>query len=131
MKVLLINPPSENTLTTEVPSFVGEERGYNPPLGIMYLAAYAEKNTEHKIEILDSQVEEIDYLGFAKEINKRKPDVVGISAMTFTLIDALKTAEIVKELDKGIKVIFGGPHTNIYPEETINLTGVDFVIRGE
>lgn len=131
MKVLLINPPSENTLTTEVPSFVGEERGYNPPLGIMYLAAYAEKNTEHKIEILDSQVEEIDYLGFAKEINKRKPDVVGISAMTFTLIDALKTAEIVKELDKGIKVIFGGPHPNIYPEETINLPGVDFVIRGE
>jgi len=131
MKILLVNPPTENMLTTEVPTIVEEERGYNPPLGLMYIAAYIEKNTEHIVDILDTEVDEIGYDRLEHEIKKRRPDVVGITTMTFTLIDAILTAKIVKGIDGDIKVIFGGPHVNIYPRETIGIPEIDFLVMGE
>ena len=51
--------------------------------------------------------------------------------MTFTLIDVIKTAKIVKEINPNIKIILGGPHVIIYPTETIGIKEVDFVILGE
>lgn len=131
MKILLINPPSFNTIKSCLPKVIDEGRGFTPPLGLMYIAAYLEKYTNHQIEILDSQVEQMDYSELEEEIKKRNPDVVGITAMTFTIIDVIKTAEIVKKANSNIKVILGGPHATIYPEETARLKEVDFCIIGE
>lgn len=131
MKVLLIHPPDENMVTTNVPSVVDEETGLYPPLGLMYVAAYAEKNTDHKIEILDAQAEEVGYDEIEREIEKKKPDIVGIQSMTFTHIDTILTAKIVKSVDRDIKIVLGGPHVNIYPNETINIPEVDYLVLGE
>ena len=131
MNVLLINPPIKNMIATNIPAFVDTERGYNPPLGILYVAAYAERYTDHKIEILDMVVEEMSYNTLENEIKKRKPDVVGVTTTTFTLVDSIITAKIVKKVDNDIIVVFGGPHAYIYPEETINIPGVDFLVLGE
>jgi anaerobic magnesium-protoporphyrin IX monomethyl ester cyclase len=131
MKVLLINPPMENMIMSDSPMFLDEERGYNPPLGLLYLAAYILKNGNHKIRILDTQVEELDYKKIKQKIEQLKPDLVGIQAMTFTLIDVIKTAKIVKEIDPNIKVVLGGPHVNIFPDETIKMPCVDYLIMGE
>jgi len=131
MKVLLIYPPSENMITADVPEFVEEEKGFYPPLGLMYVAAYAERNTEHKIEILDTQVERMDYAGIEREIERKKPDIVGIQAMTFTLIDVILTTKIIKRVDKEIKTVLGGPHVNIYPDETISIPEIDYIVLGE
>ena len=38
MRILLINPPRENELLGNNPAIIDEERGYNPPLGLLYLA---------------------------------------------------------------------------------------------
>lgn len=131
MRVLLINPPIRNMLTTEVPEIVTGERGFNPPLGIMYIAACLERDTDCKVEILDAEAEELDYGEIRKEVIKRKPDIVGLSAMTFTLVDCLIIAKIVKDTDKTIEVILGGIHAYIYPHETINLPCIDYLIVGE
>ena len=131
MKVLLIYPPAENIITSTYPSFVDEEAGFYPPLGLMYVAAYAERNTEHKIEILDTQVEKMDYPTIEREIERRKPDIVGIQAMTFMLIDVIITAKIIKRVNKEIKIVLGGPHVNIYPDETISIPEVDYIVLGE
>ncbi|MCK6462333.1 MAG: B12-binding domain-containing radical SAM protein [Candidatus Pacebacteria bacterium] len=131
MKIVLINPPSFNTITSCLPKTLDEGRGFTPPLGIMYIAAQIEKETNHQVEILDAQVDELTYEQLKTEIQKRKPDAVGITAMTFTLIDVIKTAKIVKEIDSSIKIIIGGPHVIIYPEETAGIKEVDFVIIGE
>ena len=61
MKVLLINPPDQNTIVADNPPFIDEERGYNPPLGLLYLAAYLRKHTPHEVEVLDAVVEQIGY----------------------------------------------------------------------
>lgn len=131
MKILLINPPSENELIGNNPSIIEEERGYNPPLGILYIAGYLEKYTSFNVDVLDTQAEEIGYDRLKDIICAKLPDVVGITAMTFTLIDVIKVVNIVKSIRSNIKVVLGGPHVHIYPEETINLPGVDFLVLGE
>ena len=136
MKVLLINPPRHNEILADNPAFIDEERGFNPPLGLLYLAGYLKENSDYSVCGLDSQVEELNYDdNFKNKIIESNPDVVGITAMTFTLIDVLKTIDLVKEvekkLNKRIIIVLGGPHVHLYPEETINLKGVDYLIKGE
>lgn len=131
MKILLINPPAENTLVGNNPSIIDEQRGFNPPLGLLYIATYLENYTSHQVEILDVQVEKVGYENLKRIIKAKNPDLIGITAMTFTLIDVIKTAKIIKEVSQDIKVILGGPHIHLFPEETINLPEVDFLVLGE
>lgn len=131
MKILLINPPFTYTISSCQPKILEEGIEYLPPLGLMYIGGYLREKTGHNIEILDCQVENIDYDNLEKEIKKRSPDIVGITVMTFTLIDAIKTAGIAKKINSKIKTILGGPHVNIYPEETMRIKEIDFLVFGE
>jgi len=131
MKVLLINPPTFNMLPTMLPESVDKIRGYNPPLGLLYLAAYLQKHSEHQVEILDCQVEELDYKEIENKIKEKNPNAIGLTTMTFTLIDVLNIAKIVKKINPDIKIILGGPHVDIYPEETINQSHIDYLVLGE
>jgi len=131
MKVLFINPPSQNEIISCNPEIIKKERGYDSPLGILYLAGYLEKNSNHQISIIDAQVEKLDYSQLAGRIKRTSPDLVGITAMTFTLIDVIQVIETVKKIDSQIKIVLGGPHAHIYPKETLDIPGVDFVVLGE
>ena len=136
MKVLLINPPRFNEIVANNPAFIDEERGFNPPLGLLYLASYLKKNSNHEVLVLDAQVDNLNYgSDFLSYIETICPDVIGITVMTFTLIDVLKTLQLIKvaseKIGKKIIVVLGGPHAHIFPEETLSLDNVDFVIKGE
>jgi radical SAM superfamily enzyme YgiQ (UPF0313 family) len=113
------------------PEIIEEERGHNPPLGLLYLAGYLEKHSHHEISVLDAQAEELTYEQLEQVIIQKNADVVGIEAMTFTLIDVINTVQLVKKANPETKVVLGGPHVHIYPEETISLPGVDFLVQGE
>ena len=92
-------------ITTNVPDFVDEGTGVYPPLGIMYVASYANSHTKWDIEIIDCVVEKMDCAGLEKIIERKKPDVVGIEALSFTLIDAIMVSKTVKKVDPHIKII--------------------------
>jgi radical SAM superfamily enzyme YgiQ (UPF0313 family) len=131
MKILLINPPFEYTLQSCQPKILEEGLDFLPPLGIMYIAAYLENETNHEVQILDTQVEKLNYTEIENKIREKNPDVIGITAMTFTLIDVIKTAQIAKGINPKIKIILGGPHVIIYPDETISIPEIDFLVLGE
>jgi anaerobic magnesium-protoporphyrin IX monomethyl ester cyclase len=131
MKIVLINPPLKNLLMGETPKFVTEDRGYNPPMGLIWIATCINQNPRHTAKVLDSQVEELDYDQIKEYIKKEQPDVVGIAAITFTLLDSLFCAKMVKEADPNIKIVFGGPHATLFPNETIEQEIVDYVLAGE
>jgi len=131
MRVLLINPPSESEIIGNNPPIIEEERGYNPPLGLLYLAGYLEKFTDYSVEVLDTQVEELSYPEIENIVREKQPEVVGVIAMTFTLVDVVKTVKLIKSVNKNIRVVLGGPHVYIFPNETINLEGVDYLVLGE
>lgn len=131
MRILLINPPRENELLGNNPAIIDEERGYNPPLGLLYLAGYLEQFTDNRVEVLDAQAQELSYDALRGEITRRRPDVVGLTAMTFTLIDVIKTARLVKAIDSATPVVLGGPHVHLYPKETLDIPEVDYLVLGE
>ncbi|HUT35851.1 MAG TPA: radical SAM protein [Planctomycetota bacterium] len=130
-KVLLINPPAEQTLVGNNPKFLDEARGYNPPLGLLYLAAMLDERSEHAVCVIDAQAEELSYERLAEHVAGEAPDLVGITAMTFTLLDVVRTVAVVRQAAPEAKVVLGGPHVHLYPRECVALPGVDFAITGE
>lgn len=131
MKVLLLNPPSENEIVGNNPVIIEESRGFNPPLGILYLAACLERQGRHSVAVIDCQVEELGYPALVQRIGAEAPDVVGITAMTLTLLDVMETVRAAKKAAPGAKVVLGGPHVHLYAEESIALDGVDYLVLGE
>jgi radical SAM superfamily enzyme YgiQ (UPF0313 family) len=131
MKILLINPPVFNILDPSLPQILHEEEDPMPPLGLMYLAAYLKKNTNHQVGILDCHVEKLDYAQIKEKIKQENPDVVGITTMTFTLLDVIETIKVIKQVSPAVKIVLGGPHPTIYPKETAKIKEVDFCIMGE
>ncbi len=130
-KVLLINPPAEQTLVGNNPKFLDEARGHNPPLGLLYLAAMLEERSDHAVCVIDAQAEELSYDKLAEHVAGEAPDLVGITAMTFTLLDVVRTVGVVRQAAPEARVVLGGPHVHLYPRESAALPGVDFAITGE
>lgn len=122
MKLLLINPPQKHTIEGNLPKYADESRGHIPPLGLLYTAAAVQENTTWQVQVVDMSVGDT-LLG-------SKPDLVGITATTFTLIDVLDVAKQVKAI-WDVPVVLGGIHPTIYPEETLGLPNIDHVFTGE
>lgn len=131
MKVLLINPPNENEVTGYLPSFITTQRGANPPLGLLYLAGYLQEFSKHDVKIIDCQAEQIGFERLEVRVAECMPDIVGITTLTMALIDVQKTIAAIKKTSDKITVVLGGPHVHLYPEETIEFDGVDYVVQGE
>lgn len=135
MKILLINPPDRHIVTTTQARYVVRERGLVPPLGLLYLATMIKQRAEHDVKLFDCQVHKHSEEAIRQEVLAYGPDIVGITFITFMLIDALAVARVVKDceasLGRRICVVAGGPHVTIYPEETARFDTVDFAIGGE
>ncbi|MFH1150669.1 MAG: radical SAM protein [Actinomycetota bacterium] len=80
----------------------------------------------HEVRILDTQVEELD------SVDPRGFDVVGISTYSGSQIQgALKAAARVRSLAPGVRIVWGGVHPTMTPEQTARHPLVDVVVRGE
>lgn len=69
--------------------------------------------------------------GVKEQLRDFRPNVVGIHMKTPQYRSALNVAVIAKELNPSVKVVLGGPHPTILPEEVASQDGVDFVVAGE
>jgi magnesium-protoporphyrin IX monomethyl ester (oxidative) cyclase len=139
MKVLLCKPP----LTLQK-DFNGIARFY-PPIGLGYIASSLKKEG-YEVKILDTGIEKwnkinergngVKYLGMnfddiTELVKREKPDIVGISILTVEAINASLVAKAVKKANENIKVIAGGPHVCVRPEETIVDPNIDLIVIGE
>ena len=148
MRVLLINPPFYR--------FFRQKSSYFPK-GLGQIAAVLEKNNIH-VRIYNADCEDSSKLIFLnrKETNNferylsrvndlgdpvykevcrvianERPDVIGISASTSSYKAALNIARLSKKLNSNIKIVFGGIHPTVLPEEVLQTKYVDIVVRGE
>lgn len=130
MRIVFINVPNTFELIGNDPVIIKDQQGIYPPLGILSIAAYIGKHGYEDVHVLDAQVEGWSHEEIAEKVAELKPDIVGITVMTFTLIDVKITIEeIRKRLD--VMIVVGGPHTAIYPEEGSRGVGADVSIVGE
>src|SRR5271157_4763613 len=81
-----------------------------PRIGIFILGTMM-KNRGWKVEVVVEDIETV------KENDYSDADIVGISTITPTAINAYKIADEVKKL--GIPVIMGGPHVTFMADEAL------------
>jgi anaerobic magnesium-protoporphyrin IX monomethyl ester cyclase len=139
MKIFLINPAffDGNEFRNRYEDYVDWIRGGNlyvapfePPLGLAYLTSYI-KARGHDVTLLDMQVLLMDSEALALRLAAEQPDVVGITAMTPTLPEALLVADLARRVLPAVRIVLGGVHPTLDPESVLVNPSVDFVIRGE
>ncbi len=130
MKILLINPPRFREINCVTPSVLEKNRGFNPPLGILFIAAVLER-LNHEVRVVDTQVEEYNYKQVEKLLAEADYDLLGLTVMTFSLIDSIQVSRIAKKYHPDKPIVWGGPHTQIYETESAELPEIDYVVKGE
>lgn len=134
--IVLISPPSR--------SF----NHYRPPMALLYLAGHLQKH-HLKVKIIDITIKEvIRSKNFSSElpkklieieknilteINKIRPKIVGITCYTPEYKEVLQLAHKIKNIYPKIKIVVGGIHPTLYPNELLEEknTPIDFEVIGE
>jgi len=118
MKVLLVNPPRDHSIASEVPTTVNAEVNTMPPLGLMYLEAWLFAHSDHEVRILDCLAEGWDLARLEVEVRRQIPDLVGLTGHTHDLVDMLAVSRMVKRVSPEIRVWWGGPHVSDFPSQS-------------
>lgn len=124
-KVLLVNLPFEKVY--EKTSLKGVAPS-TPPLGIACIGATLLEEG-HEAKIFDFNL--YDEKKFIEELKNFNPEFVGISFVTPLIKEAEKVNKIVKDIDKKIITLCGGPHASSFPESSLKETGIDIAVVGE
>ena len=138
MKILLVYPPLALAASDIMP--------LQPPLGLAYIAAVLEENN-YEVKILDAYAQGIDNietledgiirvglspLDIRRYITEYQPDVVGVNASFSALAqNSHDIAAMVKEINPGTLVVFGGAHASAVPELVLSDSNIDIVVKGE
>jgi anaerobic magnesium-protoporphyrin IX monomethyl ester cyclase len=93
-----------------------------PSQSLLILGTLAEQKG-HKVKIIHL---DIDRYPTANYIIDFKPDVVGMTVNTFQVNSAKHVTNLIKSIDKNIKIIIGGPHAPSW-----NGDNVDEIVIGE
>lgn len=99
----------------------------DPPLGILYIAAYLRQH-EIPVSVIDTTFN--PSICFVRQkLFDLKPGIVGIYCDTMMYNDCLSIAALAKSVNAN--VIVGGPHAAVAPETLIMDRNVDSVCVGE
>lgn len=121
---------------------------YRPPLALLCLAGYLLKNkvSVKIVDITDKQIfrsqkfwKNVDH--YRQEIEekvleeyRRVPTpLVGITCYTPEYMEVLNLAKEIKRINPQVKIIIGGIHPTLYPEEMLNETDspIDYEVIGD
>ncbi|KPK36913.1 MAG: hypothetical protein AMK70_00545 [Nitrospira bacterium SG8_35_1] len=124
MKIILINPPSEEGQYEHDLMSI-------PKIGIGYISAFLEKNGIDCL-VIDSKFEKINLDEVLRRVEREAPDIVGISAMTSEIHSGAETARAVKNLLPTCMTVVGGAHAISIPVETMEeFPQFDILATGE
>ena len=104
--------------------------GTSPPLGLGYIAAVLKKEG-YPVRIIDSLVENLTLNKFIDKIKKYNPDVIGLTVHSINYNSILKFGNLIKRLNKDIKIVVGGPHISADPLGSVKDSPFDFGVYGE
>ncbi|MBN1384064.1 MAG: radical SAM protein [Elusimicrobia bacterium] len=126
--IIFINPP----LTLEERyGKLAEAGSLEPPHGLCNLAAVCLREN-FATEIMDIPAIGLSYEETVKAVLAKSPKYVGITAVTISIHNAGKLAQMLKSADSKITVMIGGPHITALPEETMNkFPSFDIGVIGE
>lgn len=116
---MLINPP-----------FNIPKANYDSSIsvGLLCLGSYLDHHGS-KVVIIDGARQE----NWSELLDREVPDslVVGLSVMTTQVAKALEISKKIKDLNPKAKIVWGGVHATLFPEQTIEHELIDYLIVGE
>jgi len=132
MKILLLTVPPGSKITADRSDIFDDDVGFYPPLGLIYLySALKQTRPQDDVRIIDSIVEGIDNKALIERIVDFKPDIIGITVLTFLVVEVYKCVAAIKKNCSDTLTVFGGPHVHLFPEEVLSNPNVDYIITGE
>ncbi|MBF0384765.1 MAG: B12-binding domain-containing radical SAM protein [Candidatus Omnitrophica bacterium] len=100
------------------------------PYNLCLIAAMVEK--KYEVNILDTIQDNMTEEQFAQELDRIKPDVLGLSVITSEYAESgLLAAKIAKQNNPRIITVIGGVSANSTPRLFAENPSVDYVIAGE
>ncbi len=116
-KILLIYPMSRSADTIE-------------HIGLGYIAS-ALRQKNHQVKLFVYQVNQ-NTQALLEEIKLVKPDFIGFTTFIESMANIIEVCKIIKNIDKSIKIVFGG-HAAAQEAEDIlaNNDCVDYIAQGE
>src|SRR3989344_328041 len=120
-KIVLVEPP---TGEKELTSFK------YPPIGLIALAAYLNKNG-YEVTLINAAIDNLSVDDIIKRIKNSQAGFIGLSSMSVHISQTFKIAKELKNNDPQIKIIAGGIHPTIMPEHTLSTGNIDAVVIGE
>ena len=99
------------------------------PLPLLTIAS--ELHQDFSIKIIDQRVDAHWEQTLINEL-KTKPLCFGVTAMTgHQIFHGLAASRIVREYSEGVKIVWGGMHVTLTPDESIKHPLVDIVVKGD
>ena len=131
MRILLIFPPNVDAVEPFKSAQVkppGLLWGF--PLGLGYLAAVL-KECGFDVSIIDACFDSIPVEEIINRTKEYGPDLVGIGSLTHVLRSSIELARKIKENNKNIKIVFGGPHATYDYNNLLQFDFIDYIVLGE
>ncbi len=127
MKILLTTAPADGeTINNISPKYVINDFMKYPPLAILSIVRGI--SDEHDLLLIDGN--ELNHEELMQRIREEKPDLLALSAVTERFFEILRIARETKQMFPETTVIVGGPHTDIYPDETMTHKAFDYMLTG-
>ena len=101
-----------------------------PPLGLAYVGGALEK-AGFEVQILDNYQLRTTLDFVKQEIQRLKPEIVGITCGSVTYRRCVEMAKITKEVCPSCKVVIGGWHASYLPETALENPEIDYAVMGE
>jgi anaerobic magnesium-protoporphyrin IX monomethyl ester cyclase len=135
LDILFIHPNASKKIYQGLSN---DHSAIEPPIWAGMLANHC-RNKNFNVQILDCEVEKLDYLTSVQEIIKIKPRIACFvvygqqpSASSQNMEGAIATSEELKLSDPEIKILFVGGHVSALPNETLtDEKSIDFIALNE
>lgn len=138
MKILFLNPPdlnkvSEYAIDEHSKEYIeSDDVGAFPPLGILYVMSYLEKNDpHHELFFKDCIAEKCGHNGLVDYVKTIKPDIVAMTSFTISMVDVVLAARNIRKIVPNAHFCLGGHHPIAYPFEAACLPEFDSIVVGE
>lgn len=106
----------------------GKIGNYNTPTGLLYIATVL-KRRGNKVRLVDCSVEPSYKEILDKDVIDA--DFLGVYAMSSQIRYLLPLLKRLKKINSKVKIIWGGPHATLFPEQTAKSPLADIVVRRE
>ncbi len=127
-EVLLLETPFfSRTASDEIRAYVQSK--YN--LALLALGSYLRANSDFSVRLINMVKDQLSEDALIETLRENPPAVVGIPLYSYNLGLTYKIITRIKREFPQTHICIGGPHTSIFPEETLRLPHVDSMVLGD